>query len=173
MNRETPKKTAEFSASPSPATRYGSIRKPASSTNQTTEQSFLIPNADAFSVIGGGSPAPNRSALGSSRFGGGSGRPSGTGHNKIDSVPVPTDEKAIFLSLQLLQDKVSSMENEKSNDARHIKQLEEANYKLEIKNEELERRRRSDSALGDSGSEAEKMAQNKLQVLLENQKKGK
>lgn len=77
------------------------------------------------------------------------------------------------MSLQLLQDKVSSMENEKSNDARHIKQLEEANYKLEIKNEELERRRRSDSALGDSGSEAEKMAQNKLQRLLENQKKGK
>ena len=107
-----------------------------------------------------------------SRFGGGPSKPIDGGHDKIDSVPVPSEEKAIFLSLQLLQDKVSSMEQEKVDHDRRIKQLQEENYKLEVKNQEFERRRRADSAIGDSGSEVEKREQNKLQRLLESQKKG-
>lgn len=163
---------SDLQRSPSPPTRYGSLRKAPSSNNQTTEQSFLIPNVDAFSVIGA-SPNRGASSLASrSRFGGGPSKPNGGGHDKIDSVPVPSEEKAIFLSLQLLQEKVSRIETEKANDDKRIKQLQEENYKLEVKNQEFERRRRADSALGDSGSEAEKREQNKLQRLLESQKKG-
>lgn len=165
---------ADLQRSPSPPTKYGSLRKAPSSINQTTEQSFLIPNADAFSIIGASPIRGAASSLASrSRFGGGPNKPNGGGHNQIDGVPVPSEERAIFLSLQLLQEKVSRMETEKANDDKRIKQLQEENYKLEVKNQEFERRRRADSALGDSGSEAEKREQNKVQKLLESQKKGK
>jgi len=107
-----------------------------------------------------GTPVFTGSGKVQSRFAsGGSARtPVGkAGHTQLDSIPVPEDEKAIFLSLQLLQDKVAALEMEKADAQRIGDDLQRENYQLQAEKKELSRHRRSDSGLGmaDSGSDGE------------------
>jgi FtsZ-binding cell division protein ZapB len=132
-----------------------------SNTFNPTNQSFLLPNMPEISeLVSGtfkdGTPVFTRSGKVQSRF-------SSTGgnwkadHNELDGITVPQDEKDIFLSLQLLQEKVDALEMEKADNQRALEELKTQNYRLQAEKEELQRRQRSDSALGmaDSGSDGE------------------
>ncbi|KFY29494.1 hypothetical protein V493_02337 [Pseudogymnoascus sp. VKM F-4281 (FW-2241)] len=134
-----------------------------SNTANQTNQSFLLPNMpDLSELVSGsfkdGTPVFTRSGKVQSRFTSSSGRtPPGPGHAKLDNVPVPEEEKAIFISLQLLQDKVAMLEMEKADAQRVAQNLQDDNYQLQSENAQLQKNRRSDSALGmaDSGSDGE------------------
>ncbi|KFY35624.1 hypothetical protein V494_05745 [Pseudogymnoascus sp. VKM F-4513 (FW-928)] len=134
-----------------------------SNTANQTNQSFLLPNMpDLSELVSGsfkdGTPVFTRSGKVQSRFTSSSGRtPPGPGHVKLDNIPVPDEEKAIFISLQLLQDKVAMLEMEKADAQRVAQNLQDDNYQLQSENAQLQKHRRSDSALGmaDSGSDGE------------------
>lgn len=51
-------------------------------------------------------------------------------HIPLDAVPIPEDEKALFVSLRLLQDKVAELEMFKSNAERRIESFREENAAL-------------------------------------------
>ncbi|KFZ14660.1 hypothetical protein V501_03133 [Pseudogymnoascus sp. VKM F-4519 (FW-2642)] len=132
-------------------------------TANQTNQSFLLPNMpDLSELVSGsfkdGTPVFTRSGKVQSRFTSSSGiTPPGSGHVKLDNVPVPDEEKAIFISLQLLQDKVAMLEMEKADAQRVAQNLQDDNFQLQSENAQLQKHRRSDSALGmaDSGSDGE------------------
>ncbi|KFY91279.1 hypothetical protein V500_04753 [Pseudogymnoascus sp. VKM F-4518 (FW-2643)] len=134
-----------------------------SNTANQTNQSFLLPNMpDLSELVSGsfkdGTPVFTRSGKVQSRFTSSSGKtPPGPGHVKLDNIPVPDEEKAIFISLQLLQDKVAMLEMEKADAQRVSQNLQDDNYQLQSENAQLQKHRRSDSALGmaDSGSDGE------------------
>lgn len=72
----------------------------------------------------------------------------------VSEVDVPDDEQAIYLSLQLLQDKVSVLERSNAEAEYSVKELQERNRELEA--ERLGGRRashRSDSAIGMTDSD--------------------
>jgi hypothetical protein len=130
-------------------------------TINPTNQSFLLPNMPEISeLVSGtfrdGTPIFTKSGKVQSRF-----LSNGTEkkaiHNDLDGIPVPQDEKDIFLSLQLLQEKVATLEMEKADNQRILEDLQKNNYQLQAEKEEYQRHRRSDSGLGmaDSGSESE------------------
>lgn len=140
-----------------------------SNTVNQTNQSFLLPNMpDLSELVSGtfkdGAPVFSRNGKPQSRFASGSGKtPPKPVHTLLDSVPVPDEEKAIFISLQLLQDKVAMLEMEKADAQRIAQELQHDNYQLQSENAQLQRHRRSDSALGmaDSGSDGEYAQDNK------------
>ncbi|PLB54643.1 hypothetical protein P170DRAFT_23039 [Aspergillus steynii IBT 23096] len=51
-------------------------------------------------------------------------------HIPLDAVPIPEDEKALFVSLRLLQDKVSELERSKSEAERRIEEMRQENTSL-------------------------------------------
>ncbi|KAK1141571.1 hypothetical protein N8T08_008986 [Aspergillus melleus] len=51
-------------------------------------------------------------------------------HIPLDAVPIPEDEKALFVSLRLLQDKVSELERSKSEAERRIEEMRQENASL-------------------------------------------
>jgi hypothetical protein len=51
-------------------------------------------------------------------------------HVPLDAVPIPEDEKALFVSLRLLQDKVSELERAKSEAERKIEEVRHENASL-------------------------------------------
>ncbi len=126
--------------------------------NTATNQSFLLPNMDNLSELVSGSlrrPTGNTPA-GKGRFSGNGKGSSKPDHVGITSVPVPEEEKAIFASLQLLEEKCDNLQREKANFQRQMEELQELNYKLESEINQTKKHRRSDSALGDSGSDGER-----------------
>jgi hypothetical protein len=132
-----------------------------SNTFNPTNQSFLLPNMPEISeLVSGtfkdGTPVFARSGKVQSRFSSSGGNWKAD-HNELDGITVPQDEKDIFLSLQLLQEKVDALEMEKADNQRALEELTNQNYRLQAEKEELQRRQRSDSALGmaDSGSDGE------------------
>ncbi|KAI9766634.1 MAG: hypothetical protein M1840_006445 [Geoglossum simile] len=130
----------------------------------TAQQSFLLPDLPNLSelvsgVFNDGTPVFSRSGGPRSRFasstyprGNASNRPD---HIPIESIPVPEEERALFMSLKLLQDKLAVMENEKSEAKKRVEELRGENEALKTERRERERLRRSDSALGmaDSASD--------------------
>ena len=137
-----------------------------SNTFNPTNQSFLLPNMpDISELVSGtfkdGTPVFTRSGKVQSRFSS-SGNDFKGGHNGLDGIPVPQEEKDIFLSLQLLQEKVDNLEMEKANTQRVMEDLQREVYQLEAEKNELLKRRRSDSALGmgDSASDGENARDN-------------
>lgn len=131
-----------------------------SSTPNPTQQSFLLPNIpDISELVSGtfkdGTPVFTRNGKVQSRFSSVNGPPNHINFTPIDGIPVPDDEKAIFLSLQLLQDRISELEMERADNQKIIEDLKSDNYQLKAENKELEKNSRSDSALGmaDSGSD--------------------
>jgi hypothetical protein len=156
---------------------YQTPTRPATATNNSntanqTAQSFLLPNIpDISELVSGsfkdGTPVFNSSGKVQSRFASGSSRtPSKDPHNQIDSIPVPDDEKAIFLSLQLLQERVAALEMEKADVQRIASELQRDNYQLQAEKDELERHRRSDSGLGMADSDGE-YARNNEKLIAE------
>ncbi|KLJ09082.1 hypothetical protein EMPG_15490 [Blastomyces silverae] len=55
-------------------------------------------------------------------------------HFPLDSIPVPDDEKAIFISLKLLQEKVEALQMDKSNMEHRLEDMEEENLVLKSEN---------------------------------------
>lgn len=76
-------------------------------------------------------------------------------HIQIESAPIPEDEKRIYASLQILQDKVVQLEQEKSAADKRVEDFEVEIIQLRSQLDREEQLRRPDSALG-SESESEK-----------------
>ncbi|PGH10268.1 hypothetical protein GX51_00025 [Blastomyces parvus] len=55
-------------------------------------------------------------------------------HFPLDSIPVPDDEKAIFISLKLLQEKVEALQMDKSDMEHRLEEMEEENMILQSEN---------------------------------------
>lgn len=122
-----------------------------------TVQSFMLPDLPNITelvsgVRADGTPLFNRSSKPRSRFA----TPSQARrkslnkpiHIPIDSIPVPADEKALYLSLQLLQEKVATLEKEKAESEKKRDDYELEVLQLKSKLEEEQMHRRSDSGLG-------------------------
>ncbi len=132
--------------------------------NTTTQHSFMLPDLPNLTelvsgVYQDGTPVFARHVSTGSRFGGihkpGDPDRDGRNHAALESVPVPSEERAILVSLRLLQDKVAELEIEKADSERRIRDLQRDADRLRSEKQEVERRLRSDSALGmvDSGSD--------------------
>lgn len=150
---------------PTVASHEAKPKETIASNTITTQHSYLLPDLPNLSelvsgVYQDGTPVFSRHAATGSRFGSLSRRPDparqGRNHAAIESLPVPSEERAILVSLRLLQDKVAELEGERANNERVIGELEGQLSKLKGEKQERARRLRSDSALGmpDSGSEA-------------------
>jgi len=122
-----------------------------------THQSFLLPDLPNITeLVSGvrqdGTPLFSRSAKAASRFGTPSQRrkPSTLkqSHLPINSVPIPIDEKSLYVSLQLLQGKVTALEADKANAEDKLEEYELEVLQLKSKLEQQARNRHSDSALG-------------------------
>ena len=128
-----------------------------SRTPQRTQQSFALPEMPNMSelvsgVFEDGTPVFSRS--GKSRATQGRNGLKQCTYTDVHEVPVPYDEQAIFLSLKLLQDKVSMLEREKAGIEVTANDLKEKNLRLEA--EKTQQRRhtyRNDSAIGTTDSE--------------------
>lgn len=133
----------------------------ASTPNQGTQQSFMLPDLPNISelvsgVYEDGTPVFSRHGKSrASRFVSRSQQNASKRQNYVDvnEIPVPVDEQAIFLSLKLLQDKVDTLERTNAEAENVIHDLQQKNRALE--NDKIERKRapRSDSALGMTDSD--------------------
>jgi len=121
-----------------------------------TAQSFMLPDLPNITelvsgVRADGTPLFNRSSKPRSRFA----TPSQARrkvenkmiHIPIDSIPVPADEKALYLSLQLLQEKVANLEREKAESDKARDDYELEVLQLRSKLEEQDMVRQSDNTL--------------------------
>jgi hypothetical protein len=91
------------------------------SATATGQHSFVLPDLPNISelvsgVYPDGTPVFSRSARAASRFSASTGRSPNpqNNHLPLDGIPIPEEERAIFISLKLLQDKVAGLENEKA-----------------------------------------------------------
>ena len=147
---------------PKQSTKKPNATVTASTPNQATQQSFMIPDMPNISelvsgVFEDGTPVFSRHMRGhaSSRFASRSGRKSRLGHAIVSGIAVPEDEQAIFASLKLLQDKIADLENNRAESDAMVQDLQEKIQILEKEKRERRRFRRNDSALGStSGSDA-------------------
>ncbi|EME49636.1 hypothetical protein DOTSEDRAFT_49860 [Dothistroma septosporum NZE10] len=113
----------------------------------TTSQSFMLPDmADMTAMIAGGTPVLKRPAASRSRFTSNPHKQATQLHHPIDGLAVPHDEKYIFASIGLLQEKVASLEAEigeaKKRAEEYEAEISELRSQLHVAN------RRPDSALG-------------------------
>ncbi|OCK84625.1 hypothetical protein K432DRAFT_288476 [Lepidopterella palustris CBS 459.81] len=131
-------------------------------TGNATAQSFMLPDLPNLTelvsgVFQDGTPVFSRTARARSRHpaAGGSGRNTSRqpNHTPIDSVPIPSDEKAIFASLQLLKDKVAQLEQDKAESEKKMEEQEIEIIELRAANEAREKLRRPDSGLGSTDGE--------------------
>ncbi|KAI9665938.1 MAG: hypothetical protein M1821_003873 [Bathelium mastoideum] len=128
-----------------------------------TVQSFILPDLPNITelvsgVRADGTPIFSRITKARSRFASASQRttPRGSqsGYWPIDGVPLPEEEKAIFASLQLLQEKVDELEVEKDQKEQKIGEYENEIIELRTQAQTQREFRRSDSALGTTDDEA-------------------
>jgi hypothetical protein len=131
-------------------------------TGNATQQSFMLPDLPNLTelvsgVFQDGTPVFSRNTRARSRFTNplnpSRGPARQLNHTPIDSVPIPSDEKAIFASLQLLKEKVAQLEQEKAESEKKIEEQEIQIIELRAANEAQEKLRRSDSALGSTDGE--------------------
>lgn len=133
------------------------------------EQSFVLPDLPNLSELVSVVYQQSTPALRSHRQSGGRFSSANPYHPGVDGMPLPVEERALFASLQILQDRVAELETEKVGSERTIEQLQSALALLNGANVETERRRRADSAVGmaDSGSDSGQRSgkyRNKLMV---------
>ncbi|PGH04530.1 hypothetical protein AJ79_07056 [Helicocarpus griseus UAMH5409] len=131
-------------------------------TDNLTHQSYALPDVPNLSdLVSGiyedGTPKPKSRTT---RF---ASPPAATNsrrteHLPLDSIPVPDDEKAIFVSLKLLQEKVEALQIDKSDMEARLEEVEEENMILRSDNsrrQKLEKRRLSmyggDDDINDGG----------------------
>lgn len=128
----------------------------AATLNQGTQQSFMLPDLPNISelvsgVFEDGTPVfSSHSKPRASRFISGSedSRKKGQQYAGVNEIPVPDDEQAIFLSLKLLQDKVSTLEKSNVEAANTIEELQQKNRVLEGEKKSRRRTQRNDNAFG-------------------------
>ena len=126
-------------------------------TPQGTLHSFVMPEVPNLSelvsgVFEDGTPVFSRHSK--SRATQQNRAPTRINHEPVEEVPVPYDEQAIFLSLKLLQDKVSTLEREKAEAEIFAQELTTKNRELEVyKGRQRKQAYRNDSALGSTDSE--------------------
>lgn len=122
-----------------------------------TYQSFAIPDMPNITeLITGhrqdGTPIFNRSAKSRSRFTTPASRRTASGkssHVPVENAPVPADAKALYVSLQMLQEKVAELESSKQLSEQKAEENELEILQLKSKLEELEHKRDGiDSGLG-------------------------
>lgn len=132
------------------------------SAGNVTNQSFLLPDMpDITALMTGvredGTPVFPRSAKSKSRFSTPSQRRAEktkpVSHAPIGDVPISTEDKALYLSLQLLQEKVLRLEAESAKSEQKIEEYEIEVLTLQSKVEELETSKNYDSGLGDNQEE--------------------
>lgn len=124
-----------------------------------TQQSFLLPKDGpeiselVTATFKDGSPVYVQSGAVQSRFAN-TGRPLPRKHVAVDGIELPQDEQDIFLNLQMMQERVTQLEREKSDVQRIANDLDKENYKLreDLKDAIAAARRRSDSAISDTGA---------------------
>ncbi|KAJ9290177.1 hypothetical protein DTO027B5_1422 [Paecilomyces variotii] len=105
-----------------------------------THQSFLLPDLPNLSelvsgVYDNGTPVfPGKNKSRTTRFVSpphDGGEPSYVhNHRPVDAVPIPEDEKALFVSLRLLQDKVAELELSRSETEKRLEDMREENAML-------------------------------------------
>ena len=150
-------KTRTASGTPSKGQGKNSL---AANTPNPTQQSFILPSATEFSYLvsaetgTAGIPVVVRGGMVQSREQNGfSGK-----FDDVDGIEVPTEEEDIYLSVELLKSRVAQLETEKADAQRMVNEIKRDNFQLQTEMKELERRRRSDSALGiaDGGSDSDR-----------------
>lgn len=152
-------RTSSGTPSKGQGTKHQAVNTASSNTPNPTQQSFILPTmADVSHMVaaetGTGIPVVVRGGRVQSRSQNGfSGR-----FNDVDGIEVPAEEEDIYLSVELLQSRVAQLELEKADSQRTINELKRENFQLQAETKELERRRRSDSALGmaDGGSDSDR-----------------
>lgn len=132
--------------------------RPGTASHNPTSQSFVIPDLPNITelvsgVFADGTPVFSKDGAARSRFSNNNdaGRP--INFNKISGVELPSEEKAIFSALQLLQDKVAQMEHEKAEAELKIEEQEHEIDQLRAMTQAQDTLRRSDSALGSTDGE--------------------
>jgi FtsZ-binding cell division protein ZapB len=141
-----------------PAKKSLAFSTTATNTPNPTQQSFILPATTDISHVvsteaGSGIPVVVRGGVVQSRpTNGFSGK---FPFEDVDGIEVPEEEEDIYLSVDLLKSRVAQLEMEKADSQRTINELKRENYQLQAEKQELERRRRADSALGmaDGGSD--------------------
>lgn len=139
-----------------------------------THQSFLLPDLPNLSelvsgVYEDGTPVfPRQSKSRTTRFvspsGGDADLSQTQDHLPVDSVPIPEDEKALFVSLKLLQDKVADLEFAKSEAERKLDAVRQENALLKAdksrrQKEHYDRRKTGDEE--DQGRSSGRLLQEK------------
>lgn len=75
------------------------------------------------------------------------------GHVEVGSVPIPDDEKEIFVSLRLLQEKVAQLEHEKSETERNAEDMRQEALMLKSESGSRQKRERARSNGNDDSSD--------------------
>ena len=125
---------------------------PDTSINQTAH-SFMLPDLPNIAeLVSGlrkdGTPIFSKTTKSKSRFTGASYARGNsidpTGHVQVQSLPLPEEEKAIFTSLQLLQERVAALETEKSEAIQKAEEFEDEIVALKSQVQMERRLRRPD-----------------------------
>ena len=151
-----------------PDVREAERNEATAQTTMTTQLSLVLPDLPNLTelvsgVYQDGTPVFSRHVPGKSHFNSLHQQPyqqphhgrDGRDHAALKSVPVPSEERVILVSLRILQDKVAELETEKVGSEKRINELQSEVDALRAEKMEKERVRRSDSALGmaDSGGD--------------------
>jgi hypothetical protein len=125
---------------------------------QNTAQSFILPDLPNLTelvsgVFEDGTPIFNRHSRPRSHFSAPAPAGRQPNYNRIDSVPIPAEEKAIFASLQLLQEKVAQLEQEKAEADKRMEEQENEIVEMRAAQDAQDRMRRPDSGLGSTDGE--------------------
>ncbi|OJD36730.1 cep57 centrosome microtubule-binding domain [Diplodia corticola] len=145
---------------------YATPRAAAHNTGTGTHQSFMLPDLPNLTELVSGSykdgtPVFSRNAKSRSRF---AAAPipsrlreeTTEKHTPIESVPIPSEEKALYTSLQLLRDKLAQMEQDKAESEKKFEEYEAQVAGLRAELTARDEMRRSDSALGSTDGEGNK-----------------
>lgn len=137
-----------------PHTNATSRSRPTTAQNATA-QSFILPDLPNLTelvsgVFDDGTPVFSKTAPARSRFAAppNGGRPQ---HIPVEGVPIPEEEKAIFVALQMLQDKVAQIELQRTEQEKKLEEQELELIELRATTKAQEKLRRNDSSLGPDG----------------------
>nr|POF04569.1 spindle pole body protein ppc89 [Quercus suber] len=157
--------------------RRGAVNNPTVQSATYTANSFALPDLPNITELVSGTrkdgtplfarttnPKLNR------RFASATAKPLHPEHIPIEGVPTPDEEKQIYASLQLLQDRIADLEMDKSE--AHQKQQDYENQIIDLQSQLYAERRRPDSALGsDDGLRAQETSRkenHRLQATIKN-----
>ncbi|KAL1630011.1 hypothetical protein SLS54_000871 [Diplodia seriata] len=142
---------------------YATPRSAGHAAGTGTHQSFMLPDLPNLTELVSGSyqdgtPVFSRNAKSRSRF---AAAPipsrlreeTTERHVPIESVPIPSEEKALYTSLQLLRDRLAQMDQDKAETEKKLEDYEAQVSELKAELAARDEMRRSDSALGSTDGE--------------------